>query len=190
MWPFQRKLSTPVTLAGLPEHSAGFTDIGRAEFDSNRPMPLEAALRKFASGRRVAWQPGLYSAYSNLGAGGAQPLLPRNLLRRIEQPATTLAARTGVELGYGLGNYAWLRDGVLFHGRGGDAGGHLSRFGYSHELGRGYFLVINAFNGAALRAMQAIVERALIDGFGAPEAPPAVAVDPEAFGMNLRKRNP
>ncbi|MDT8321295.1 MAG: serine hydrolase domain-containing protein [Xanthomonadales bacterium] len=258
--------SAPVTLAQLLEHSAGFPGIGRAEFDSNQVLSLEAALRRFAPEHRVEWRPGLYTSYSNLGAGlvglameratgvsyedlikrqvlqplgmsrsgfeagrvrvigydsdGRSPipywhvvyrpfgglnasvsdmaryvrwhleagagdsdaLLPRGMLRRIEQPQTTLAARAGLEFGYGLGNYAWLRDGVLFHGHGGDADGYLSRFGYSHELGRGYFLVINAFNGTALGRMRAAVERALMDDFDVPEAPPAAAVDAEALG--------
>ncbi len=102
-------------------------------------------------------------------------------MARAERDETTLAARGGLHFGNGLGNYPWLRDGVLFHGHGGDADGYLARFAYSHELGRGYFLVINAFNGRALGAMRRIIENELIGDHQARPAPPTVSLDPETY---------
>ena len=107
------------------------------------------------------------------GQWGNSNLLSKAQMQRSEQSETTRAARAGLVHGYGLGNYAWLADGFLFHGHGGDADGYLSRFAYSHELGKGYFLVINAFNGAALRAMRRLVEQTLTTGH-TPAPPPDV----------------
>ncbi|MGI9286903.1 MAG: serine hydrolase domain-containing protein [Pseudomonadales bacterium] len=96
-------------------------------------------------------------------------------IERMENPSTTLAARHQLSFGYGLGNYQWLRDGILFHGHGGDADGYLSRYGYSHSNNSGYFLVINAFQGRSLNAMRGLIERYLTQGVEVPMAPaPAV----------------
>lgn len=253
----------PVTLAQLLEHSGGFPDIGKAEWDVAEALPLRTALQRHAPWHRTRWQPGHYASYSNLGAGlvglamesatgidyeklvrtqlleplgmkdsgfeaervrvtgydrdgrtripywhmvyrpfgalnasvedmaryvrwhlrrgrvGENRLLPEDVMQRVEQPATTLAGRHGLAWGYGLGNYAWLRNGVAFHGHGGDADGYLSRMAYSHELGRGYFLVINAFNGQAMGVLRGIVERHLIADHSARAPPPAVRLDRE-----------
>ncbi len=79
-----------------------------------------------------------------------------------EQPQTSLAAQSGLTYGYGLGNYQWLRNGVLFHGHGGDADGYLSHYGYNRASGYGYFVVINAFNHKALRAVRNELESFII----------------------------
>ncbi len=98
--------------------------------------------------------------YGKTDSGEA--LLSRASIQRLEMPATTLAARNGLQYGYGLGNYQWLRNGVLFHGHGGDADGYLARYGYTRENNRGYFLVINAYNNRAMRKIEQLVESWLI----------------------------
>ncbi len=85
-------------------------------------------------------------------------------IARMETPRTTLAARQGLDFGYGLGNYRYVHDGFVFHGHGGDADGYLSHFGYSRERGLGYFLVINAFQGQTLREMRDRVETFIVAG--------------------------
>lgn len=116
------------------------------------------------------------------GQVGGRRLFDRDEIERVERPATSRAARLGLGFGYGLGNYAWLRDGVMFHGHGGDADGYLSRFAYSHELHRGYFLVINAYNSRVLAAMRAEVERFLAADFEARSAPTPLSLTPEEQG--------
>ncbi|MBI2970216.1 MAG: hypothetical protein HYY36_05695, partial [Gammaproteobacteria bacterium] len=85
--------------------------------------------------------------------------------------STTLAARGGLRYGYGLGSYAWLHRGVLFHGHGGDADGYLSRLGYSRERGLGYFVVINVFRKRDLDRIQRIIEEYIATGIDVPEPP-------------------
>lgn len=95
-----------------------------------------------------------------------QTFLSKQAIKRFETPATTLAARQGMAYGYGLGNYAWISHGVIFHGHGGDADGYLSHYGYSRELDRAYFIVINSFNSSALRSMRSQIERWLVQESG------------------------
>ena len=83
-------------------------------------------------------------------------------MRRAEHPATSLAARNGLDFGYGLGLYQFQRRGISFFGHGGDADGYLSYFAYSHELQRGYFVSINAFQNRTLRQIRAIIEKYLL----------------------------
>ena len=251
--------SRPITVAQLLEHTAGFLDISKLEFDNNDPKPLTLSqgLALRPASRVAAWPPGLHSEYSNSGAGiagyvieqvtntryeefmsrevftplgmkdtnllkdaettrrlatgydtdshtvipywhmvmrpfGAINTTPRDMgafvqmllnrgelhgrrifkatsIDRMEHPATTLAARSGLRYGYGLGNYQWLRDGLLFHGHGGDADGYLAHYGYNRAAGRGYFVVMTAFNKPVLRRIRRLIEAHITAGVIAPE---------------------
>lgn len=253
----------PIRIAHLLEHTAGFTDMSRAEFDHNvePPIALSAALKFRPVSRTVRWRPGVHNSYSNLGAGIAgrvievaggssyegyirrqvlQPLgmmsanffpsadqtrrlatgydrdgrtiipywnmiyrpfgglnleardmarfirvllgrgeldgerlIPAAALDRIEAPQSTVGSRVGLQYGYGLGIYSHLVDGHVVLGHGGDADGYLAHFAYSKEAGRGYFVVINAFNGRALREMRRPLERAIVPA-KRPKPPPSL----------------
>ncbi len=62
---------------------------------------------------------------------------------RIENPKTSLAAKNGLQHGYGLGNYAICKKGFTFHGHGGEIEGYASRYLYSPEANIGVALAIN-----------------------------------------------
>ncbi len=110
----------------------------------------------------------------NQGKLNGNPVLPTEVIQRFETPRTSLAARKGLAYGYGLGNYQWLREGVLFHGHGGDADGYLSKLGYTRRNNRGYFLVITAFQNSTLAKMQKRVEQYLLEN-QRPAPSPAIA---------------
>ncbi len=112
----------------------------------------------------------------NKGSFHKKSVLSASSIERMETPTSTLAARHGLGFGYGLSNYSWLREGVLFHGHGGDADGYLSRYGYTRSNNSGYFLVINAFQGRSLNEMRRLVERYLIAGIDSPKAPAPAAL--------------
>ena len=62
--------TNPVTLEQLMEHTSGLMDLSKAEFDHSEPAPL--TLREglyYGEPRKIAWQPGLFSSYTNAGAG-------------------------------------------------------------------------------------------------------------------------
>jgi len=112
--------------------------------------------------------------FLNRGRHGSRQLVSQRGIARMETPATTLAARSGLDYGYGLGVYSYERRGVAFHGHGGDADGYLAHFAYSTTLDRGYFVVINAFKRGALRRLRRMIEDALIGDYR-PAPPPAPA---------------
>lgn len=115
--------------------------------------------------------------FLNRGRYGSLKLVSERAIDRMETPETTLAARTGLTYGYGLGVYGYERRGVPFHGHGGDADGYLAHFGYSVVLDRGYFVVINAFKRDALRRLRRLIEDALIGDFRPLPPPPQVQPD-------------
>ena len=104
-------------------------------------------------------------------------------MERMRRPQTTLAARSGLDYGYGLGIYQYQRQGVSFFGHGGDADGYLAYFAFSLERQGGYFVVINAFNNSALVKMRRLIEDKII-GDAAPRPSPPMALG-DAQQQNL-----
>ncbi len=100
--------------------------------------------------------------YLNRGQFNDNTLIQTNNMTRAELPSTTLAARNGLDYGYGLGLYNWFRDGHEFFGHGGDGDGYLARYGYSHQAKLAYFVVINRFQHQPLRAMQKRIEEWIV----------------------------
>ena len=92
------------------------------------------------------------------GVHEGRPLLPAATISRLEKPTSTLAARAGLDYGYGLGNYSWYRNGLLFHGHGGDGDGYLAHYGYNRDTDMGYFVVITRFTHRPLRRMRNRIE--------------------------------
>jgi CubicO group peptidase (beta-lactamase class C family) len=254
--------TAPVTIAQLLEHTAGFQDLTKEEFDHSDPgLTLEQGFGLRPDAHVTRWKPGLHAVYSNLGYGvaglviekagrapyedqvmnrlvaplgmhstgffpddalrgrlatgydtdgrtpirywhmilrpfgglnstprdmaafvqlllnrgrhGDEQLLAAEAIARMETPRTSLAARSGLAFGYGLGINQSYRRGALLFGHGGDGDGYLAQFGYSREAGLGYFVVINAFKHDALRAMRAEIERFIVRTL--PRAQPAPA---------------
>ena len=251
----------PLTVAMLMEHSAGWYDMSRGEFDhpAKEPIPLIQALRVRPESRVSHWRPGVFFEYSNSGPGlaghvleqasgmpfeafaekelfaplgmatasflpdaqtlahlaqgydrdartpipywhilyrpsGGLNLNPRDMARflqlligrgtidgarlfdasqiaRFERPQTTAAARSGLAFGYGLGVHATQHEGHTLYTHGGDGDGYLARFAYSAQAGRGYFVVITAFNHTPLNAMRALLSDWLVADLDRPEPP-------------------
>jgi CubicO group peptidase (beta-lactamase class C family) len=85
------------------------------------------------------------------GTEDAQLLKPESILR-METPETTLAAKKGLRLGYGLANYASVAGGVVMHGHNGGIDGFLSSYRYMPEQNWGYVILLNSTNsGKALQ---------------------------------------
>ncbi|MEM7281133.1 MAG: serine hydrolase domain-containing protein, partial [Pseudomonadota bacterium] len=117
----------------------------------------------------------------NRGEHNGNSLLSKQSVERMEVPHTTLAARSGLEYGYGFGNYQWYRNGLLFHGHGGDGDGYLAHYGYNLDTNLGYFVVINAFNHRPLREMRDTLERFIVGGKKTP-------IPVEAFELKRDRR--
>ncbi len=100
----------------------------------------------------------LLQLFINKGTYKGQRLLTEASIMRMERPASSLAAQSGLRYGYGLGNYTTLSNGLIFHGHGGDADGYLARLAYNRDTNQAYFIVINAFNNSALSTMRQKIE--------------------------------
>ena len=76
-------------------------------------------------------------------AGDAQLVKPESILR-MEAPETTLAAKSGLRLGYGLCNYSSVEGGVVTHGHDGGIDGFISSYRYMPEQNWGFVILLNS----------------------------------------------
>ncbi|MFU8814772.1 MAG: serine hydrolase domain-containing protein [Pseudomonadales bacterium] len=121
----------------------------------------------------------LLEALLNRGRVEGREVIPEVVVDRVYRSETSLGARAGLEIGYGAGMYAWVRNGQVFYGHGGDADGYLSRFGLLPGAGRGYLLGINTDNAAAFNRLRRLLERSLTADLARPVAPARALVPPD-----------
>ncbi len=76
-----------------------------------------------------------------------QLVTPASILR-MEAPETTLAAKNGLRLGYGLCNDSSVEGGVETHGHDGGIDGFISSYRYTPEQNWGYVVLLNSTNSA------------------------------------------
>src|SRR5436190_7100233 len=86
-------------------------------------------------------------------AGDAQLVKSESILR-METPETTLAAKSGLRLGYGLCNYSSVEGGVVTHGHDGGIDGFISSYRYMPEQNWGYVILLNSDNSP--RALESL----------------------------------
>jgi CubicO group peptidase (beta-lactamase class C family) len=85
-------------------------------------------------------------------------LLSAESVKRMETPATSLAAKAGFTFGYGLGSYATMGNGYLFHGHEGGLSGFVATFGYNRELNRGFAVSVNSIaDNGLIEIMEAVI---------------------------------
>lgn len=91
-------------------------------------------------------------------AGGGRTLLDSASVHRMEQVASTLAAERGLDVGYGLGNYAELSLPIEMHGHDGGIDGFISSYRYSVPANIGFVVLQNSDGSvAALQRAQKLV---------------------------------
>ena len=102
-------------------------------------------------------------------AGDAQLVKPESILR-MEAPETTLAAKNGLRLGYGLANYSSVEGGVVTHGHNGGIDGFLSSYRYMPEQNWGYVILLNSTSsGRALTETNRLATDFLSKDFPKPQ---------------------
>jgi CubicO group peptidase (beta-lactamase class C family) len=102
-------------------------------------------------------------------AGDAQLVKAESILR-MEAPETTLAAKNGLRLGYGLANYSSVEGGVVTHGHNGGIDGFFSTYRYMPEQNWGYVVLLNSSNsGRALTDMNRLAIDFLSKDFQKPQ---------------------
>jgi CubicO group peptidase (beta-lactamase class C family) len=114
-------------------------------------------------------------------AGDVQLVKPESILR-MEAPETTLAAKNGLRLGYGLANYSSVEGGVVTHGHNGGIDGFLSTYRYMPEHNWGYVVLLNSSNsGRALTDMTRLAIEFLSRHFPKPQQP---VINPPASDLD------
>jgi CubicO group peptidase (beta-lactamase class C family) len=76
-------------------------------------------------------------------AGDSQIVKPESIIR-MESVESTLAAKNGLRLGYGLANYTQVVGGVVTHGHDGGIDGFISSYRYMPEQNWGYVVLLNS----------------------------------------------
>ena len=110
-------------------------------------------------------------------AGDAQLVKPESILR-METPETTLAAKNGLRLGYGLANFSRVDGGVVTHGHNGGFDGFLSSYRYMPEQNWGYVILLNSTSsGRALTETNRLAIDFLSKDFPKPQQ---AAINPPA----------
>jgi CubicO group peptidase (beta-lactamase class C family) len=99
------------------------------------------------------------------------------VLTRMEKPASTTAAKQGLAVGYGLGNYVsgWKMP-SLFHGHNGGIDGFVSSFAYNHQFNAGYAFSLNL--PTATQKYEQMVLRFLVH-YQSARPPAAVPINEE-----------
>jgi CubicO group peptidase (beta-lactamase class C family) len=107
----------------------------------------------------------------------AQVVKPDSIMR-METVETTLAAKNGLRLGYGLANYTEATGGVVTHGHDGGIDGFISTYRYMPEQNWGYVVLLNStLSYKALLDLNALAIDFLSKDFPKPQQP-AVSVPP------------
>jgi CubicO group peptidase (beta-lactamase class C family) len=102
-------------------------------------------------------------------ASDAQLVSTESILR-MEVPETTLAAKNGLRLGYGLCNYTSVEGGVVTHGHDGGIDGFISSYRYMPEQNWGYVILLNSDNSPrALEALKLLAIDFLSKDFAKPQ---------------------
>jgi CubicO group peptidase (beta-lactamase class C family) len=114
-------------------------------------------------------------------AGDTQLVKPESILK-MEAPETTLAARNGLRLGYGLANYSSVEGGVVTHGHDGGIDGFISTYRYMPEQNWGYVVLLNStISGRALRDLNRLAIDFLSKDFTKPQQ---AAINPSASDLD------
>jgi CubicO group peptidase (beta-lactamase class C family) len=110
--------------------------------------------------------------YLNRGAVHGVQVVPAADIDRMENPASTWAAKEGMKIGYGLSNYWSIQDGFVYHGHNGGVEGGLTEMAYMPDYGVGYFFSINSGNGDAFNRVGKAIRAYITRNLQKPPLPP------------------
>jgi CubicO group peptidase (beta-lactamase class C family) len=157
-----------------------FTDANRAllaeGYDGNPLHPVGYPQIYLRPAGDLKASPGelakLVQFFLRRGRAGETQLLKPESIARMEVSETTAAARHGLRIGYGLGNYTDVRGGIVTHGHDGLIDGFLSTYRYMPEQNWGFVMLLNSTNsGKALADLDRWAIDFLSKGFPKPRQP-------------------
>src|SRR5712692_10469421 len=155
-----------------------FTDANKAllamAYESNPPKPSGYPFIYLRPAGDLKASPGelakLVQFLLRRGRAGDAQLVNSESILRMETPETTLAAKNGLRLGYGLCNYSSVEGGVVTHGHDGGIDGFISSYRYMPEQNWGYVVLLNSTNsGRALHHLNLLAIDFLSRDFPKPQ---------------------
>jgi CubicO group peptidase (beta-lactamase class C family) len=129
-----------------------FTDANKAQlataYDSDPPHALGFPYIYLRPAGDLKASPGelakLVQFFLRRGKAENIQLLKPESIMRMETVESTLAAKNGLRLGYGLANYTEVVGGVVTHGHDGGIDGFISSYRYMPEQNWGYVVLVNS----------------------------------------------
>jgi len=118
--------------------------------------------------------------YLNRGKLNGVQIVTAADIDRMENPASTWAAKDGLKSGYGLSNYWSIHEGFVYHGHNGGVNGGLTEMAYMPEYGVGYFYSINSGNGDAFSRVGKTIRAYVTAKLQKPALPPVASLPPGA----------
>lgn len=112
----------------------------------------------------------------NRGELDGRRLVSPRAIERMERPETILAAGSGLDHGYGLGNYSRATDGFVFRGHNGGMAGYRAEYGYLPVEGLGYCVMVSASDPSLLRRIRDLVRSYLVRDVERPLKPAVVSM--------------
>ena len=125
-------------------------------------------------------------------SGDSQIVKPESIIR-MESVESTLAAKNGLRLGYGLANYTEVVGGVVTHGHDGGIDGFISTYRYMPEQNWGYVVLLNSTQSyQSILDLNALAIDFLSKDFPKPQQPAVSmpAADLEKFAGYYAPRAP
>jgi len=112
----------------------------------------------------------------NRGAVGDSRILPVEAIERMERPRSSLTARSGLTLGYGLHLSTYMDSGWVWVGHDGGVNGGLTNMAYRPDQGVGFAFMINSGSSEAFQQIGDLVRGYLTREATPREAPPVAPV--------------
>ena len=165
---------------GMEHADYPLTDAGRAllatAYEGNPPKPSGYPFIYLRPAGDLKASPGelakLVQFLLRRGQAGDAQLVNSESILRMEAPETTLAAKNGLRLGYGLCNYTSVEGGVVTHGHDGGIDGFISSYRYMPEQNWGYVILLNSDNSQrALESLNHLAIDFLSKDFSKPQMP-------------------
>ena len=165
---------------GMANADFPFTDANKAllatAYDGNPPHALGYPYIYLRPAGDLKASPGelakLVQFFLRRGKVGEVQLVQPDSIIRMESVETTLAARNGLRLGYGLANYAEVVGGVVTHGHDGGIDGFISSYRYMPEQNWGYVVLLNSTQSIqALNDLNKLAIDFLSKDFPKPQQP-------------------
>jgi len=107
----------------------------------------------------------------NRGAVSGTQLIPAAEIEKMERPRSSITAKAGLPVGYGMHLATYVDSGFVWVGHDGGVEGGLTMMAYRPEQGIGFAYMVNAANGKAYQEIGKLVRGYLTQGEAKPAGP-------------------